>query len=420
MIENLECRRMRNRLNAYLDNELSASEKAEMERHAAECPECARMLGEYKSIHAMLGELDRDIAVPEEASRAWRAAVRDEAETRKRKGKAHTLRIAGSSIAAALVLMIGMTTVYRGLNLPSAAANNGTAGYRSELKLTADTAVPEESFAADYDDMAAAFEEPAFEFAESASMKSAFLESDGQANADAGAGSLTPVIAHSAERTIETQDLDACLDELDAIAAAYDGRFEYRRMTEPQDSGDTRKMEAVIRLPGENLEAFLDEVDTTGTVVSKAEFAEDISADYYGNTAKLATLEAQEERLNALLKEAETLEAVLDLEDKIYKVQYEKDEIEAAIADSANSTGYSGVTLTVNEVHFPQAAADTVPSLGERAGSAFRDSLRWVSLFLQDMVVALAAFWPLLILAVLVIAVICTIVHYSRKRRGRL
>ena len=116
MIENLECRRMRNRLNAYLDNELSASEKAEMERHAAECPECARMLGEYKSIHAMLGELDRDIAVPEEASRAWRAAVRDEAETRKRKGKAHTLRIAGSSIAAALVLMIGMTTVYRGLN----------------------------------------------------------------------------------------------------------------------------------------------------------------------------------------------------------------------------------------------------------------------------------------------------------------
>ena len=50
MIENLECRRFRNRIDAFIDNELSTSEREEMLRHAQSCPECGKLLKEYQDM----------------------------------------------------------------------------------------------------------------------------------------------------------------------------------------------------------------------------------------------------------------------------------------------------------------------------------------------------------------------------------
>ena len=44
-------------MSAYLDDELSASSRARMDRHSSECPECRRVLESLGRIVAALGRI---------------------------------------------------------------------------------------------------------------------------------------------------------------------------------------------------------------------------------------------------------------------------------------------------------------------------------------------------------------------------
>jgi len=49
--------RQREQLSAYIDGELSAAERAELERHIPGCPECQEALGELRRVHDLLAAL---------------------------------------------------------------------------------------------------------------------------------------------------------------------------------------------------------------------------------------------------------------------------------------------------------------------------------------------------------------------------
>jgi hypothetical protein len=49
--------RQREQLSAYIDGELSAAERAELERHIPGCPECQVALGELRQVHDLLAAL---------------------------------------------------------------------------------------------------------------------------------------------------------------------------------------------------------------------------------------------------------------------------------------------------------------------------------------------------------------------------
>ena len=68
MIENLECRRFRNRIDAFIDNELSTSEREEMLRHAQQCPECGKLLREYQDMLSLMQKMDEETVIPPEAA----------------------------------------------------------------------------------------------------------------------------------------------------------------------------------------------------------------------------------------------------------------------------------------------------------------------------------------------------------------
>jgi len=132
VIENLECRRLRNRIDAFIDNELSTSEREEMLRHAKQCPECGKLLNEYQDMLSLMQKMDEETVIPPEAAQAWRSAVRDEAEHTRRSASRGWTRALGS-VAAAFIVLLGVTGLYRSGYNPTMLKGGGETGYYSNV-----------------------------------------------------------------------------------------------------------------------------------------------------------------------------------------------------------------------------------------------------------------------------------------------
>ena len=213
MIENLECRRFRNRIDAFIDNELSTSEREEMLRHAQSCPECGKLLKEYQDMISLMPKIDEETVIPTEAAQAWRSAVRDEAEHTRRSANRGWLRALGT-VAAAFVVLIGVTGLYRSGYNPASYKNAGYDG--ANYAMTGDYYAEESGvmLTAAYDSSASNASAP----------RTAMIEADG---AVAGSGETIqqtsdtaerkPVIIRSAMRSMQTTSFDEDSAAIDTL-----------------------------------------------------------------------------------------------------------------------------------------------------------------------------------------------------------
>jgi anti-sigma factor RsiW len=88
----------------YLDNELTAEEKARFEVHRKGCPECSARLEAFQGIHAVLAKTERDKAP------AWFAAkVMARAARPKPRPFARTVLVRfAETMVVALMIMVGV------------------------------------------------------------------------------------------------------------------------------------------------------------------------------------------------------------------------------------------------------------------------------------------------------------------------
>lgn len=417
MIENLECRRFRNRIDAFIDNELSPSERDEMLRHAESCPECGKLLKEYQDMLFMLQKMDEETVIPQEAAQAWRSAVRDEAEHTRRSANRGWLRALGT-VAAAFVVLIGVTGLYRNGYNPTSYKNAGYDGGSYNYAVTEDYYAEEGVMltSAGFDTLAA----------ESASARNAVIESDG---AVAGGGDIAqktadtqerrPVIIRSATRSMQSTAFDADSAAIDTLVRDYEGWYSYRSLSGKAyaEGGSGRTMDLSIRVPTETMDDFLTDLKQIGSTVRMTDSSEDVSSEYYDTQTRLDALYAQHARLTELIAGAEDLEDLITLEDKLYDVQFEIDYLEGALRDLSSRAQYSDISVTLSEVREytePEYVEETLP---ERIKNGFLDSIDWVKGFLADMLVAAAAFSPTLVVIIPAGVIVWLVVRAVRKRR---
>ena len=421
MVENLECRRFRNRIDAYLDNELSASEREEMQRHAGTCPECGQLLKEYEDMRAMLADLDRDMDIPPEAAQAWRSSVRDECERRRASSRFGWTK-AVVSVAAAVAVLVGATVVFRnGMERPASYKSARNTSYMAG--------------SASYDDYDLEFEAPLAMAATSmdaggganatASARKTILESDGPVDPSAVSDSATamrkPVILRSASRTVQSTEFESAVERLEALVNGSSAWFEYRSVSGSTfaDGGLGRTLSATVRVPSEGLDAFLASLTDVGAVTAATDRAEDVSDRYYDTQTRLSTLRAEYERLTDLVTDAADLSDLLLLEDKMYDVQYQIDAIEGELSGLDSRANYSSVSITLDEVREYVEPVVVDPTLGERIAKGFADSIAWVRDFLQDMLVAVVAFSPALVVIIPAVLIIWLVVRSIRRKHRK-
>lgn len=122
--------RQREQLSAYIDGELSAAERAELERHIPGCAECQAALGELRQVHDLLAALPmpkapRSFALPLDTPPAARPAVAEPPPAASpRSGQSGGRRASLTQWAGALAATIGLFLLLGGVLTGLLGSNN--------------------------------------------------------------------------------------------------------------------------------------------------------------------------------------------------------------------------------------------------------------------------------------------------------
>ncbi len=241
-------------------------------------------------------------------------------------------------------------------------------------------------------------------------------------NPGAASGEYEPKIVRTARVTAETKHFDEAVAYVQTKTAELGGYAETSSVqgSREQVKNSYRQANFVLRIPAEQMDAFL---STAGTMlnVTNLETAErDISGTYYDTQARLEVLETERKLLSDMLAKAEKLEDMILLEERLYEVieEIEAQKTQLKLYDSQVS--YSTVTLSLQEVADLTVLAED-NSFGARFQKAAKEG--WLDFadgckdFAIDLMYALPGILLFLILAGGATAVVIVTVKRGRRKK---
>lgn len=356
--------------------ELSDAEKKEMDRHAAQCEECALM----RQVIADMRDMDAQEEVPEAFSSGWRALVAKEEQKEMDKKIIRFDWKRALSAAAAVVFVAGGTLI------------SYVNGWGLEQKAENQTQMVR-SYTTSYSD----------------STNGAMLMKSTAYDAGAApqsASAQESKIIRTVDFTLKTQHYDADYEKLQQKASEFGGRVESLNVYSEEGAGNLRRANLTLRVPAGQLDAFVESLDGVGTMASYSEYTEDVSANYYDVQARLDTQLTKMARLQELMAKAETTADLIELENAISDTQYMIDSYTGQLKGYDSRINDSYVYVTLREVSSADAAEEKSLPIGERIVNALKASGEFASDLAQSLAVfaVVALPWCAALAAVVLLA----------------
>ena len=237
---------------------------------------------------------------------------------------------------------------------------------------------------------------------------------------DSAAGLTAP--AQSDRKLIRTVSMDAETENYDALITALEEKLTalggYTESRQTGTYGSTRRWSSMtIRIPADNLSAFVTHVSKNANVLSTSEETKDVTLQYVDTESKITALETEQARLLELLAGAQNLSEILEIEARLSDVTYELERYASQKRSYDNQITYATVRLTVEEVEVLTPVEE--PSVFDRIRTGFTSSLHGVSDGLVNLFVLLVAGSPYLLVYGAVIGVILAVSSRIRKRKQK-
>ena len=237
---------------------------------------------------------------------------------------------------------------------------------------------------------------------------------------DSAAGLTAP--AQSDRKLIRTVSMDAETENYDTLITALEEKLTalggYTESRQTGTYGSTRRWSSMtIRIPADNLSAFVTHVSKNANVLSTSEETKDVTLQYVDTEAKIPALETEQARLLELLAGAQNLSEILEIEARLSDVTYELERYASQKRSYDNQITYATVRLTVEEVEVLTPVEE--PSVFDRIRTGFTSSLHGVSDGLVNLFVLLVAGSPYLLVYGAVIGVILAVSSRIRKRKQK-
>jgi len=218
---------------------------------------------------------------------------------------------------------------------------------------------------------------------------------------------------------VETEDLDAVLQQIDSRIAQLGGYTESSYIQNGSAYGGRRYRNATltVRIPAKELEAFVDRVGEISNIVSSRKTVEDITLSYVATESRMKALQTEEARLLELLAKAENMNDLLTIEKRLTEVRTSLEQVTSMLKVYDNQVDYATIHLSIEEVK--EYTEVTEPeTLWQRIGSGFVKSLKGVGNFFTELFVFLVVGSPYLVLIAAVVVGI-VFLHRFRKRRKK-
>lgn len=218
----------------------------------------------------------------------------------------------------------------------------------------------------------------------------------------------------------QTKQYEELVNALDAKITALGGYIESRDAYNGSEYRNYRNRycNMVIRIPAENLDAFITHVNENFNVTNTSESVENVTLEYADTASRVEALEVEQTRLLELLEKAESLEDILKIEERLSEVRYELTSYASRLRVMDNQVTYATVHLNINEVEVLTPVED--PTVWERISSGFSSSLEDVTEGAVDVFVWIVSESPvLLVWAVVIVAAGILVRKVSRKRKTK-
>lgn len=291
------------------------------------------------------------------------------------------------------------------------------------LFLTACSAVPAET------DSSGAMSAPEANYESTSKGEEASVETETAEEAGGLGGLSTPSLpetnrklTYSASFDINTKQYDSDYakinEELSAVSG-YVANEESSAYSSETGKNYGRNSYLSLRVPVDNLNAFMENLSGIGEVVGKHRSTDDLTAQYYDTDARIEMLNIRKDRLMGYLANATNAEDIIAFEQELSDVLYELDQLQGSKRQMDQQIDYATVDVTLTELITPETIGADGQPLGDRASDAFSMSMTGVGEFMENFAIFWAAALPVLILiaifAVVIYAVIRLILWLRKK-----
>lgn len=150
----------------------------------------------------------------------------------------------------------------------------------------------------------------------------------------------------------ETENMDELLTKVDARISELGGYVEAREVTNDSIYAQysNRYASLTIRIPAENVDAFVGHVSEASNITSNRETTEDVTLQYVAVESRIKALETEEARLLELLAKAENMNDLLQIEARLTEVRMELEQVTSQLRVYDNRVNYGTIHLNLREV----------------------------------------------------------------------
>lgn len=150
---------------------------------------------------------------------------------------------------------------------------------------------------------------------------------------------------------MQTLEFDALFEGIKSKVSALGGYIENSSVYNGSyNSYSMRNASITARVPQNRLEEFLNTAFADAVITNMNESTEDITLRYSDIESKVLSLKTEQERLNELLKKAESVEDLITIEERLSEVRYEIESYQSSLKSYDNQVTYSTVWIYIEEV----------------------------------------------------------------------
>lgn len=179
----------------------------------------------------------------------------------------------------------------------------------------------------------------------------------------------------------------------------------------------SRDASLTLRIPADKLDQFVATIEEGTNITNKSTNVEDVTLQYVDTESRKKALKAEEARLLEIVKDAETVEDIIKVEERLSEVRYQLESIESQLRSYDNRVNYSTVYLDISEV--TQFTPTEDKGVIQRIGEGFVKSCKSVWNAIVEFFVWFIIHIPqIILLAILVVVIVVIVKKVKNKKKG--
>lgn len=217
---------------------------------------------------------------------------------------------------------------------------------------------------------------------------------------------------------LESTDYEKDVATLDRLIAENEGYISSSNLSvRPSKEKDLHSAFFQIKIPRDKAEFFRKAVTAeVGTLRSSSSNSQDFTESYSDTALRLVSEKKKLDAFNELYKKAESMEDIMAIQSQIIDCQSRIDQMEASQREIEGRVNFSDFSISLEEVFLLSPVASQDPSFSSRLSEAFAASLTGLKSGLEDLLLFIAEFWPILLVLIFIALLI---VVFKRRAASR-